>query len=107
MLRSFGWKRSHDREFRQLNSCAFGSWLARRPTGPVFVELTLEEVNLLLEAAAKIDEQVGLWLLVAARAGLRAGEVDGLQFGDVQYDPIRHIHVRRSAGQGGVKPRKE
>jgi len=89
-----------------LENPALGWRLARRPTGPVFVELTLEEVNLLLEAATQIDEKVGLWLLVAARAGLRAGEVNGLQFGDVQYEPIRHIHVRRSAGQGGVKPPK-
>lgn len=68
-----------------------------------FVWIDEDQIEQLLAAAAEdeVHPQLRPILAVAAYSGLRAGEVLGLQWSDVDFD-ARRIAVRRSLGADGV-----
>ena len=58
-----------------------------------------EEVELLASVAAECFPEWHAWVLTGLRTGLRAGELLGLQWGDVDWHG-RYLHVTRSIVRG-------
>lgn len=67
--------------------------------------LTSEEVKLFLETCKQICPEYHVFFLCGFRAGMRLGELIGLQWGDIDFNK-QNIHVQRSFRRGAVNAPK-
>lgn len=82
--------------YRQLHS----GWKQLKTVQPVAEYYSFRELELLLEAAREVGPEATAIVLLAAHAGLRRGEIMGLQWRDIDLGG-QSLHVQRSL-VGGV-----